>query len=367
MHPYKPTLLPIKNLNYEKLLPLVSEASRYLSYYAGKLESLPNPNILLSPLSNKEAILSSKIEGTQATLTDIYEEEGGEKTSDEKKRGDIEEVINYRLAIEKAKKILKDKPLSLNTIKDLHRTLMKGVRGERSDPGNFRRHQVHIGNSINVENARFVPPTPNTDMLNALDNWEKFIHLEGQEALIQLSIIHAQFEIIHPFGDGNGRVGRMLIPIFLYEKKYLKYPAFYLSEFLENNRSNYYDHLLNITENNDWDSWIEFFLKGIIKQSKENLLKINEIEALYEETAEKIRNATHSQYIKNALDTIFKYPIINTNTFVKISKIPKTSVPQILNKLVEIKILDIRKGSGRRSSTYFFKKLINTVEGKNVI
>lgn len=218
-----PDKLPISGLDWQALAPLIGRANAKLSNYNGILHNMVNPKILLSPLTKQEAVLSSKIEGTRASLSDIYQKDLGEKY-DQEKENDIEEINNYRNALAFATEDLTKRPICLNMLRDIHFRLLAGVRGHNKKRGEFRTTDVFIGAAGDtIENAKYVPPQY-VDMLPALDNFEKYMHKEDEEILVQLAILHAQFEIIHPFNDGNGRMGRILIPLYLYSKNYLRSP-----------------------------------------------------------------------------------------------------------------------------------------------
>jgi Fic family protein len=363
MNPYIPKRLPLQEIAWEELIDLMGKANRYIARYDGLLQSVINPDVLLSPLRTQEAVLSSKIEGTQATLEEVLEFEADENTDDHKK-GDIFEVINYRRALKEGRDGMKERPLSLNTIRKMHATLMQGVRGDSKDPSNFRRIQNYIGSPGSaIENARFVPPSV-PDMMEALSDWEKYMHVEDKDVLVQLAVVHAQFEIIHPFLDGNGRMGRILIPLFLYHKEIIQEPVFYLSDYLESHRSEYYEALKEITDTDNWTNWIRFFLNAIIIQAEKNIAKTREIINLYESVKLEISQSTHSQFSIQCLDSLFIQPIFSSRNFEKHSGIPKSSVARLLNTMVENKIIELaQKGSGRRPTIYSFRKLLKIVNG----
>ena len=213
------------------------------------LQGIINPQVLLSPLTTNEAVLSSRIEGTQASLVEVLEFEASPKVDIQtEKQKDIQEIINYRQAIGMAVEWLEEKPVTLNMIKEIHSILLDSVRGKDKGRGRFRTVQNWIGRpGTPMECAEYVPPEP-MRLMEFLSNLEKYIHYEGKDPLVQLAIVHAQFEIIHPFVDGNGRVGRILAPLFLYEKRVLSSPMFYISQYLETNRNLYYDCLKAISQ-----------------------------------------------------------------------------------------------------------------------
>lgn len=362
MQPFIPHNLPLTNLNWNSFVHLIGKANAEVARFDGLLQSMPNPAVLLSPLTTQEAVLSSKIEGTQATFEEILEFEANPDKKNEKYE-DIQEVLNYRKAMHVAINQLKEIPFCLRLLKEIHKVLLEGVRGANKDKGNFRKSQVFIGKpGTNIEEATYIPPSPQ-NVENFLSNLEKYFHFDDKDSLVQLAIIHAQFEIIHPFLDGNGRVGRILMPLFLYNKNLLSSPMLYLSAYFERNRENYYKTLLRISSKSDWESWINFFLTAIIEQSKINIQKAKSIHELYEFKKNRITELTHSQYAIKTLDFIFSYPIFNSKKFIKESKIPKPSAIRILNILNNGEVIKIlKKGSGQRSSSFIFTKLLKIIE-----
>ncbi len=371
MKPFVPHELPPENLDWKKLVPPIGKANAAIARYDGLLQSLINPAVLLSPMTTNEAVLSSRIEGTQASLGEVLEHDAGLDTGKSASiNEDIKEISNYRKVLRIAEDELKKRPISLGFIKSLHEVLLDSVRGKNKEPGLFRKDQNWIGKKgTPIENARFVPPAPFI-LQEHLEKWEKFLWQDNfSDPLVQLAIVHAQFEILHPFMDGNGRIGRLLIPLFLYMKKSLNSPMFYLSEYLETHRDEYYDGLLAITSDNNWQGWLEYFLQAIIIQSDTNISKAKDILRLYENLNDKFINTTHSQYAVPALDTFFKAPIINTVDFIKLSGIPnKVTVNDLLRKLAKIDIIKtLRKGRGRMPTVYALPDLLNIAEGKKIL
>lgn len=277
-----------------------------------------------------------------------------------KKYEDIQEVINYRKTLKVATLEMEKLSLSTRVIKKAHEILLQGVRGENKDRGNFRRQQVFIGKpGANIEQATYVPPSAEK-IANLMSNLENYIHAEEKDLLVQLAIVHAQFEMIHPFMDGNGRVGRMIIPLFLYFKKAIFYPSFYLSEYLESHRDEYYQALLDISKNNNWEGWIAFFLQAVIEQSQENIVKAKKIMALYEQKKQKITELTKSQFAIKILDPLFVMPIFQSQDFIKISKIPKASAFRYIGILEKNRVISSDKK--RKNKLYFFNKLLDIVK-----
>lgn len=369
MKPFKPQKLPIQDVDWEPLIPTISRANRSIAYYDGVLLGVPNPEILLSPLTTQEAVLSSSIEGTQATLGDVLKFEAGQEPVQEEKRRDIQEILNYRKALREAEKELRTRPFNLNLLLHLHEILLDSVRGRNKGRGYFRREQNWIGlPNTPIEKAFFVPPDP-LDIKELLDNWEKYYHYDRPDALVQLAIIHAQFEIIHPFWDGNGRLGRIIIPLFLLEKQLLSKPTFYLSSWLEEHRNEYMHNLRDLGQKEGaWNKWIEFFLIGVDEQAKKNAKKAREIMELYDTLKEKVIALTRSQFAVLIVDQIFERPIFSTsNLRFKNVKPSKPVVASLVRQLKAANILKVvHEGAGRRGTIYAFAELINLCEEKKV-
>ena len=365
MKPYIPEELPIKNLNYKNIIGLVGRANAVLARYDGLLQAIVNPEILLSPLTTNEAVLSSKIEGTQATLDEVLKYEAGMDLIEERKKHDVQEIVNYRSTLILAEQQLENRPLSLLLLRQMHKELMTSVRSENKHPGEFRTTQNWIGlPGTPIEQALFVPPDPAL-LQNYLSLFEEYIKSDDADILIQSAIIHAQFELLHPFLDGNGRIGRLLIPLFLYYKKVLSRPMFYLSSYLENNRDEYYTRLREISSKNDWNGWIKFYLSAVIEQSIKNGVKVKEILNHYFKMRDYIVEKTRSQYSNQLLDALFDKPIFRSSDIKKKSKIPKQSLMPMLKQLQEDKVIRIlRQSSGRMPAVLVFQKLLEITEDK---
>ncbi|MGA9110000.1 MAG: Fic family protein [Smithella sp.] len=361
--PFKPKYLPLESLDWTSLISLIAEANASLARYDGLLESIPDSEIFLSPLMTQEAVLSSKIEGTQATLEEVLEYEVAPDTMASNKHDDIEEVLNYRKAMDIAKSELKERPLCLNLIKGLHSELLDGVRGQYKARGEFRTSQNWIGApGTPMDQATYIPPSPQF-LEEYLDNWEHYCHHEERDKLVQLSIIHAQMELIHPFLDGNGRIGRILIPLFLWDKKLLRNPVFYISAFFERNRKEYYSKLEAISEEDAWNPWIEYFLKAIIEQAKDNSKKVKDVRSLWEIHRKKVAEVTHSHFSFQVVDFLFQSPIFTSTLFAAQTKIPKPSVARILKFLVDEEVVvQVQPAQGRRPALYCFYELLKIIQ-----
>lgn len=365
MKSYKPSPLPLRELNWRRFRRLVGPSNAALARYDGILKGIVNPQVLLSPLMTQEAVLSSRIEGTQATLEEVLEFEASDTASPERKN-DFREVLNYRNAMRHAIESLTKRPICLNLMREAHSILLKGVRGQNKARGEFRREQNYIAKpGAPLDQAIYIPPAPES-LEGHLRNLEQYIHYDEEDRLVQLAIVHAQFELIHPFLDGNGRLGRMLLPLFMYEKNLLSSPMFYLSEYLEAQRDTYYDRLGTISQSQDWESWIEFFLTAIIEQAKVNIVKAEHILELYDQKKTKVSDLTRSSHAIRAVDTIFGNPIFTSTLFIERSGIPPATAKRILKILTEKEVLQkFRLGSGRTPTLYFFSKLIGITEGRN--
>lgn len=361
---------PPSDLEWPRLTPLLEPAAMALGRYDGVLGSIPNPQLLLSPLTTQEAVLSSRIEGTQATMTEVleYDAGGGPGDADPEKTADIQEVLNYRKAIRQATDLLAELPLSSRLIRSAHETLLQGVRGQNHAPGDYRKTQNWIGPlGCTEETARFVPIDAGS-LPAAMTTWEKYLNDDRQRVtLVQLAIVHAEFEALHPFLDGNGRLGRMLIPLFLYSRKLLAAPTFYLSAYLEARRDEYYERLLAVSRDGDWTGWCVFFLGALIAQAEANTLQARKILSLYDAKKRWIMDGIHSQHAIRALDFIFDRPIFRSSDFTNETEIPARSASRILLELKKGGLLEeIFTRSGRRSAILAFPELLIITEGHGV-
>jgi len=356
-------------LDYKLLLPLVGQANAALARYDGLLRGIPNPEVMLSPLTTREAVLSSKIEGTQATVDEVLEQEAGLVKKGEKFK-DIQEIINYRKALYEARRHLREYPIRLSFILQLHKILLDSVRGQDKTPGEFRKDQNWIGKyGCPIEEASFVPPNP-MQLRDHLEAWERYMDSDDIDFLLQTAVVHAQFELLHPFKDGNGRIGRILIPLFLFQKRVLSEPMFYLSEYLESHREEYYARLKAISAERDWNGWIAFFLKAVTDQSDRNADRVKGIMVLYEEMKKSIHEITHSQYTVHLLDAIFTRPIFRTSELTQMLDrehgLHAATARDLIRKLRSEGILqDLVPASGRRSAVFCFSRLLAVAEGRD--
>ena len=358
---------PPADLDWPRLIPLLGPASAAVARYDGTLAAIPNAAVLLTPLTTQEAVLSSRIEGTQATMGEVleFEAEGDAPGLSEERRNDIREVLNYRAAMRMAERMLAELPLSQRVIREAHKVLLAGVRGQDRAPGEYRRIPNWIGPMhCSIEQARFVPISADK-LPEAMSIWERQLHADTADRLVQLALLHAEFEALHPFLDGNGRLGRMLVPLFMWQKGLIQRPMFYVSAFLEAHRDEYYESLLAVSRDGDWTSWCRFFLGAIKAQAEENQSKAEAVLALYERMKREVTDLTRSQYAIHALDWIFERPVFKSSDFVASSGIPGPTAKRIVPALRESGVLRVLVvASGRRAATLCFPALLNIAEGR---
>jgi Fic family protein len=332
-------LPPDPSLNLDpEMINLLSKADRCLGRLDGITQVLPNPDLFVAMYVKKEALLSSQIEGTQASLIDVLDvpEDG-----DTEKGRNVEEVVNYVHAMNYGLKRLDTLPLSLRLIKEIHEILLENVRGGERSPGEFRTTQNWIGPAGSLlANASFVPP-PVHEMLNSMGNLELYFYKEDDiPPLIKIGLIHAQFETIHPFLDGNGRMGRLLITFWLCQQKILSKPLLYLSHFFKSNRAEYYDRLMAIRLKGDWETWTKFFLRGLAEVSLEATETAKKIIGMKEEHSRlvnaHIRNPVNGLKL---LESLFEQPVITTTYVKKLLNVTYPTANTLINEFCSIGLL----------------------------
>lgn len=356
---------PPATLDWPRLIPFLGPAAAAVARYDGILGAVPNPGVLLAPLTTQEAVLSSRIEGTQATMEEVLEFEAGQDAPSPERRNDIQEVLNYRAAMREAERLLETLPLSQRVIKEAHKVLLSGVRGQSKSPGEYRRIPNWIGApGCPIEDARFIPI--GADRLpDAMSAWERYAHADAPDRLVQLAILHVEFEALHPFLDGNGRLGRMLVPLFLWQAGLIQRPTFYISAYFEARRSEYYEGLLAVSRDDDWTGWCRFFLEAVREQAEANLEKSKSILELYERMKREVAELTRSHYAIQALDWIFGRPIFRSTDFVSAAGIPDSTARRFLGVLRDGGILEVLvKGGGRRPHVLAFPALLRIADGR---
>ncbi len=334
---------------------LLSQADRQIGRLDMYSEYIPNIDLFISMHVAKEATQSSKIEGTQTNIEDAFLER--EDLGDER-RDDWEEVHNYISAMNQAIHQLKELPFSSRLIRDAHEVLLQSVRGQHKLPGEFRKSQNWIGGA-SINDASFVPPV-HTSVPELMADIEKFAHNEQAflPDLLKIALIHYQFETIHPFLDGNGRVGRLLITLYLVDKEILKKPILYLSDFFERHRMLYYDNLMRVRTHNDIKQWFKFFLVGVIETAKNGIATFDAILKLKKEKEEIIqKNSTRSHHLLKILEKLYQKPVINAAQIVKITGVSMPTAYKILEELKQYEILKEVTG-GKRSQIFMFESYI---------
>ena len=355
---FVPDPLPPKLAGSAELVKAAIDAGHVLGRLAGEGGRLPDPHLLIRPFVRREAVLSSKIEGTQATLGQLLADEAGALV--ERVPDDLNEVRNYVVALEQGVARLGKLPLSLRLMKALHHTLMKGVRDDRAAPGEFRRIQNWIGPpGATVAKARFVPPPPN-ELAACLDAWEEHLHDHDLPPLLQAALLHYQFEAIHPFIDGNGQVGRLLITLFLVEREILPSPLLYLSAFFEATRRDYYDLLTRVSERSEWEPWVLYFLRGAAHQGKDALDRVARINALREQWRRRLASR-QTRKLMALLDRITANPFITVKGASEELGIAFTTAQRTIDALLDHKIL-VQINDARRGRVYVAKALLEILD-----
>ena len=341
-----------------ELTRTLSDADRLVGRLAGEGGRLPNPHLLIRPFVRREAVLSSRIEGTQATLGELLAAEAGVEVA--RSPADLREVANYVHALEYGVKRLQTLPLSLRLVRELHEKLMAGVRGNRAAPGEFRRSQNWIGApGCTLANASYVPPPP-SELLSCLGAWKKFLHDRLLPPLIQTALLHCQFEAIHPFLDGNGRVGRLLITLFLIERAILPTPLLYLSAFFELTRRDYYERLRGVTERGDWSAWLHYFLNGVARQSEDALGRAERINHMLAQWRHTMAGAS-SKVPAALIDAVAANPYLTIKKTARRLNVAFTTVQRAIEKLEQQGIV-VEVSGGKRNRVYCATKLLAILE-----
>ena len=356
-----PSPLPPELKLSEDLQAVLSEANLSLGRLDGIGRMLPNPYLLVNPIIRNEAVLSSRIEGTQTSLSDLYLYElEGEQLSllPNHLKEDAQEVQNYVKALQYGIERLNTLPLSLRLVKELHEILMQGVRGQNKTPGEFRHSQNWIGAAgSTLKTASFIPPPPE-ELMTVLGNWEAYIHSNPQEpVLIQAGLLHSQFEAIHPFLDGNGRIGRLLITLLLIERGVLTLPMLNISSYFEHNRQQYYDGLNSVNAKGDWEGWLQFFLHGVWQQANTSIEISEKIITLQKEIENKLQEMSAPVTLYRVLNYLLANPVTTPKHLSDALEINFQTASTALLKLSEI--TNIKEITGnKRNRRFRFESLI---------
>ncbi len=326
---------------------LLSRADQAVGRLDGIIQTVPNPDFFVYMYVRREAVLSSQIEGTQSTLEDLLAVELAPRPAWRDLPRDVDEVVRYVHAMNYGLARLSDLPLSLRLITEIHRELVTGARGSHRLPGEFRRSQNWIGpENATLAEATFVPP-PVHEMTQALDNFERFLHDQELPALIHAALAHAQFETIHPFLDGNGRVGRLLITFLLVHRGVLHRPLLYLSVYLKRHRAEYYDRLMAIRNCGDWESWLRFFLSGVAQTAEDATVTARAILNLREEHRRVVQDRIGGVNGLRLLDLLFERPLVHVNLVRDKLGVAFVTASKLIEQLERLGIVDEITGRKR--------------------
>lgn len=342
----------------------LSAADRAVSELAGRARTLPNPHLLIGPFLRREAVLSSRIEGTRASLSDLFFFEAAGVV--EPRHSDVQEVANYVHALEFALARMRELPISLRLIREMHARLMEDVRGEDKSPGEFRDKQNWIGpKDCALADATYVPPPP-AEMHQALHALEAYIHAPSPfPPLMQLALVHYQFEAIHPFLDGNGRIGRLLITLSLCADGLLPQPLLYLSAFFERHRDAYYDGLLAVSQSGQWLDWISFFLRGVEEQARDAIRRSDRLFTLRETFRRKLQTVRASALPLQLLDDLFSFPAVTVPRAAERLGVTYSAAKQIIKKLADSGVVVEITGK-QRNRLFVARDILAVIEAPDV-
>jgi Fic family protein len=355
---YIPNPLPPKFEWTNNLVNSLSRADHILGKLSREGNKLPNPHLLIRPFITREAVLSSKIEGTQATIGEMLADEAGAHV--DRNPDDLQEVRNYIVALDYGLKRLRDLPLSLRLLKEIHGKLMQGVRGGHATPGEFRHSQNWIGTpGSTLATAKYIPPPPDV-LMNVLGKFEIFLHDRTLPPLIHIALCHYQFEAIHPFLDGNGRVGRLLIILLLIERRMLPSPLLYLSAFFEATRNEYYRQLYSVSAHGTWNDWLSYLLDGIAMQSADVLSRTERINHLMDDWQIKV-SGTSSQTLQKVVKSLSMNPFTTIKKIAEDLKISFTTAQRAVSKLESFGIIT-QVTTSKRDRVYCAVKILDILE-----
>lgn len=359
---YHYNAFPPKGIDYNEFILELVAATDALARYDQMLKNLHNTEILLAPLRNQEAVISSRIEGTISTMDEILQYEADNDGKDNlNARADVIETILYQRALKGSQKALEDGyPFSLSFIKQMHQQLLYLGRGADKSPGEFKKEQNYLADKLRRE-IQFVPISPEK-LEEGLESLFDFMEKASLPPLLKTAIMHLEFEALHPFKDGNGRIGRMLITLFLWKERILSEPHFYISSFLEEHKEEYIEQMRNVSKTGNWNLWLKFFLTAVKAQAVHNLEIAESIKNLYEKTKADFSELLSSKWNMEIVDFIFTNPVFRNNKFISSTKIPTATAMLAIKKLVENGYLVLKEeASGRRAALYSFEPLMKLV------
>ena len=357
---------PPVGLDHKRLLKPAMAAIEAVARYDQELQSLPNKTLLVSPLERQEAVISSRIEGTVTTLDELIrfeaEQENDPNSAASNYKSVTREVSLYRRALNRAQKAMENgAPLSDHLIRSTHATLLGVGRGARKSPGQYKTEQNYIAPENRQWKVLFIPIDP-IRLRDGLDSFFNFVNSDAYDPLTKTAIAHAEFEALHPFEDGNGRIGRILVPLMLWKNNVISAPNFYVSDCIEEEKDQYIESLREVSRSGDWTQWCIFFFEILKNQAERNLASSRSISQLYDKMKVQFREILHSQWSETALDYIFERPVFYNNSFTRKSGIPAPTAARITRILLEHRLLTIvSPPSGRRSGVYAFQPLLDIV------
>lgn len=360
---YPENAFPPEEVDLNHILPALLGATNAIARYDQMLKNMHNSEILLAPLRNQEAVISSRMEGTISTMDEIlqYEADYSEDEFSPEVRSDIIETVLYQRTLKNAQKAMEEGyPLSKSLIKTMHQQLLSWGRGSNKSPGEFKKEQNYIADTFSRK-ILFVPISPE-NLENGLDRLFNYINAHPDPALLKTAVTHLEFEALHPFQDGNGRIGRMLITLMLWNAHTLSAPHFYISGYLEENKNRYIDLMRNVSQTHNWNEWIVFFLNAIEHQSERNLQIAENIRILYETMKTEFSDILSSKHSLAVLDFVFTYPVFRNSKLSEEIGISTASANRFTKALQDKGILTLtEEAAGRKSARYTFEHLMNLV------
>lgn len=350
-------------LDFTVFIPQLLKATDALARFDQMLKNMHNNEILLAPLRNQEAVISSRIEGTISTMDEILQYEAENDGSDDMSnnyRSDIIETILYQRALKNAQIAMRNGyEISTSFIKQLHQQLLSLGRGANKAPGQFKTEQNYLADQS--RRIQFVPVSPEK-LTDGLDSLFTYLQTSPDPVLVKTALMHLEFEALHPFQDGNGRIGRMLITLFLWNQGIISEPHFYISGYLEENKDEYIDTMRNVSEHGNWDQWCNFFFLAVENQAIKNLQVAESIRNLYEEMKGRFSETLSSKWSVNALDFIFTNPVFRNSKFTSSAGIPGPTAAKFTKRLIDAGYLATKQeASGRRPALYSFEPLMKLV------
>ena len=346
------------------LMRSLDEASRAVATLAGVGETIQNPHLLIRPFVRREAVLSSRIEGTQASISELFQYEA---SGSRRPEGDVQEVENYVRALENGMSLLEELPISVRLVNQVHSVLMRGVRGGERRPGELRDEQVWIGApGARIEEASYIPPPPEF-IRDLLFDWERFVN-DGDTLppLIQCAMMHYQFEAIHPYRDGNGRVGRLLITLLLCARRILPTPLLYLSAYFERDREAYYNQLFRLSATGDWETWIIYFLTGVAEQARDALVRVGRVRKLHEQKRQVLLERRESGNALRLLDELFARPVMTVAEAARLLEVTLAGARRILERMEQAGIL-VGDTENRGLRLYIVTDLLHVIEAPTAL